>query len=93
MFADYRVPQILRYLGILEYSASLSQLVDVDDSESSSTGNTGPESQEMAYSCESEVQIRAATVLAVDMILEDFKENGGADISITCAYEVDWLLW
>ena len=55
MFADYRVPQILRYLGILEYSASLSQLVDVDNSESSSTGNAGPESQEMAYSCESEV--------------------------------------
>ena len=39
------------------------------------------------------MQIRAATVLAVEMVLEDIKLNGQGKIPITCSYEVDWLLW
>ena len=55
MFADYRVPQILRHRGIFVYSDSLSQAVDSE--------------QEMAYSSEFEVELRAATVTTVDNIL------------------------
>jgi len=28
MFADYRVPQILRELGILDYSDQLAEIID-----------------------------------------------------------------
>lgn len=60
MFADYRVPQILRHLNILTYSEHLGKLVD---------GNV-----EMAYSSGEEICIRAATVIAVEMIMAKIKE-------------------
>lgn len=28
MFADYRIPQVLRHVGVLQYSSALSALVD-----------------------------------------------------------------
>ena len=61
MFADYRVPQILRHLGIFEYSDQLSQKID--------------SLQELPYSCPEEVEIRAATVVAVEMILDQVKQD------------------
>jgi len=54
MFADYRVPQILRHKGIFEYSEGLEKAIDSE--------------QELAYSSESEVELRAATVVIVDRI-------------------------
>lgn len=48
MFPDYRVPQILREMGILEYSDTLEIFID-----SKAT---------MAFSSELEVEIRGATV-------------------------------
>jgi hypothetical protein len=54
MFADYRVPQILRERGVLEYSEALSTWVDT--------------LQEIAHSEEAEVEIRAATVVACNEI-------------------------
>lgn len=56
MFADYRVPQILRHLGILVYGQELAQKVDSET--------------ELPYSSPEEVQIRAATVLAVQKIMD-----------------------
>ena len=52
MFADYRVPQILRQLEILTYAETLSNKID--------------NSIELPYSCEEEIEIRAATVIAVE---------------------------
>ena len=45
MFADYRVPQILRELNILNYSDQLAQLIDKE--------------AELEYSSDYEVEIRA----------------------------------
>ena len=59
MFADYRVPQILRHLKILEYSDHLAKIVDTNI--------------EMAYSSAEEIEIRAATVIAVDLIMDQIK--------------------
>ena len=55
MFADYRVPQILRHIGVLSYSDELAQLIDSET--------------ELAYSGKLEVELRAATVVTVDSIL------------------------
>lgn len=76
MFADYRVPQILREMGILEYSEKLAKIVD------------GKE--EIPHGGELEVEIRAATVVAVEMIKKHFKEVKGRDV---LSIEVDWFLW
>ena len=54
VFADYRLPQALRALGILEYSQELAQKVD--------------QQQELAENSEQEIEIRACTVLAAQMI-------------------------
>jgi len=53
-FADYRVPQILREMGVLVYSADLSAVVDAKETIASST--------------RFEVEIRASTVVAVDKL-------------------------
>lgn len=55
MFADYRVPQILREFDILTYSPKLAELIDSET--------------ELEYSSQYEVEIRAMTVLAVEKIL------------------------
>jgi hypothetical protein len=52
MFADYRVPQILRHYGVLEYSARLSKKIDHYET--------------LASGSEEEVEIRAATIQVVE---------------------------
>ena len=75
MFADYRVPQILRSLNILEYSAELSGKIDAKI--------------ELDFGGKEEVEIRAATVVAVEKIREVLKERGLKLKSI----EIDVFLW
>lgn len=48
MFADYRVPQILRHVDIFDYSPGLAAKIDQEI--------------ELPYSSPEEVEIRAATV-------------------------------
>jgi len=74
-FADYKLPQVLRHLGILCYEDDLAQRVDrmVPLEEGS------PE----------EIEIRANTVRAVDMIREELARLGRP----LKAFEVDWILW
>ena len=55
MFADYRVPQILRHIGVLSYNEELAKTIDAET--------------ELAYSGKHEVELRAATVITVDTIL------------------------
>ena len=51
--------------------------------------------QELPYSSKFEVELRAATVTAVEMILNVIKEKGSALLKtyVQRSYEVDWLLW
>ena len=81
MFADYRVPQILRHLGIFVYSEQLAAVVDGE--------------KELAYSSKLEVELRAATVVTVDRIMETIRANGSQALreQVQRSYEVDWLLW
>eukprot|EP00558_Chaetoceros_sp_UNC1202_P006704 CAMPEP_0197254594 /NCGR_PEP_ID=MMETSP1429-20130617/69180_1 /TAXON_ID=49237 /ORGANISM="Chaetoceros sp., Strain UNC1202" /LENGTH=229 /DNA_ID=CAMNT_0042717631 /DNA_START=43 /DNA_END=729 /DNA_ORIENTATION=- len=60
-FADYRVPQLLRNLGVLEYGKDLAERVD-----------SGKEIQ--IFSLE-ELYIRASTVVAVDELVVDVKKK------------------
>ena len=75
MFADYRVPQILRSLDVLVYSDSLAQRVD--------------SKTEIASGSEEEIEIRAATVVAVEKLHQALV---GFGISVL-VIELDWLLW
>ncbi len=76
IFADYKLPQVLRHYHILEYDSHLSDLVDnyitID-----------------AGSVE-EVEIRAATVQAVEKIRHHFSKKRQHPIS---AVKLDWWLW
>jgi len=74
-FADYKLPQVLRGLGILRYRPPLARRVDA--AESLEPG--GPE----------EVEIRAATIWAVENIRECLADMGAPWRS----FELDWLLW
>jgi hypothetical protein len=75
MFADYRVPQILRHMGIMVYSAELGGKID--------------SLCEIAKDSEEEVEIRAATVIAVERLQKCLQKHGRSLLSL----EVDWLLW
>jgi len=74
-FADYKLPQVLRHLKILHYDNELAQRVDrmVPLTEGS------PE----------EIEIRANTISAVEMIREELARLGRP----LKAFEVDWVLW
>lgn len=87
MFADYRVPQILRLslfvikltsirqLGIMSYSDSLREKID--------------SRAEIPFGSEEEIEIRACTVIAVEHMQQVFQQKG---INLF-VIEIDWLLW
>ena len=62
MFADYRVPQILRHRGIFIYCEDLAGKVDSET--------------EIPYSHEYEIEIRAATIVTVGQIFKKVQETG-----------------
>jgi hypothetical protein len=70
MFPDYQVPQVLNSKGVLVYSDELQSMID--------------SSQEILRNSEMEIEIRAATVVACDMI---------AQLINAPAYKADWLIW
>jgi len=64
----------------MEYSEELAQKID--------------NKVELSYSSEEEVEIRAATITAVDLIAEVIRKEGPPMTNhIKYSYEVDWLLW
>mmetsp|Transcript_32531 Transcript_32531/g.71107 ORF Transcript_32531/g.71107 Transcript_32531/m.71107 type:complete len:224 (-) Transcript_32531:795-1466(-) len=87
MFADYRVPVVLRQLGIIEYSKQLAEMVD---------GKV-----EIAAGSEMEVEIRACTVVAVQLMCQAIEQRATkADCHPCClpsghlpCVAVDWWLW
>jgi hypothetical protein len=54
MFADYRIPQILRHYHVMNYSEELATLID--------------SYTEIPFGSEYEAEIRAATVIAVEKL-------------------------
>ena len=74
-FADYKLPQVLRQVGILCYAEELARKVD----------------QEILLEAGSveEVEIRANTIWAVEMIRRELNSRG----SSVRAFEIDWMLW
>lgn len=74
-FADYKVPQVLHQLGVLGYSTEL-------------TGRLRHFERIPAGSRE-EVEIRAATIVAVGAIAQATAESG---VSLP-DYAIDWRLW
>jgi hypothetical protein len=74
-FADYKLPQVLRHVGVFEYASGLAEKVD-------HMNHVDP-------GCEEEVEIRASTIWAVDLIRQEMKRLG----KDTRASEIDWLLW
>lgn len=74
-FADYRVPQALRHLGILKLVPDLATAVD--------------DGEELARESDGEIEIRAATIQAVErMCLAASKCGKKAEI-----WQIDWYLW
>ncbi len=74
-FADYELPRVLRHLGILRYSPELAAAVD---------GR-----RLLPAGSPEEVEIRAATVVAVERLRRALAECG----MHLRAFEVDWILW
>jgi hypothetical protein len=74
-FADYRLPQALRHLGIMELTADLANSID--------TGG------ELAAGGDAEVEIRATTIQAVDMMTHA-AESAGKQV---CPWQIDCYLW
>jgi hypothetical protein len=74
-FADYKLPQVLRHAGVLAYEADLASRVD-------RMIHLDPGSPD-------EVEIRANTLWAVELIKQELKRQG----KILKAFEIDWLLW
>jgi hypothetical protein len=60
-FADYKVPQLLRKFGILEYSSELAKKVD--------------SLIELPSGCEEEVEIRAMTIWAIELATKEVKQR------------------
>lgn len=74
-FADYKVPQVLRHLGILVYCPELAERVD---------GKVL-----LASGSPEEVEIRANTIWAVELLQSKLAEMGERLMAV----EIDWILW
>lgn len=77
-FADYKVPQVLRQLGILAYAPDLADRIR--------------RRQLIAEGSREEIEIRAATVQGCERIRQALAERSEGDRIFTAA-DVDWLLW
>ncbi len=74
-FPDYKLPQALRHLGIFQYADELAAKID-------SLTLIEPGSPQ-------EVEIRANTVWAVELIRQELSRQGKEWRS----FEIDWVLW
>lgn len=74
-FADYKLPQILRHWGALEYGDGLARRID--------------RLETLRAGEPAEVEIRAATVVAVERLCEALGRRGRR----LTARDVDWILW
>lgn len=75
IFADYKLPQILRHYGILNYEPMLAARVDAQEL--------------LPMGSEEEVEIRASTVWACELLRQEMLRQGHA----MNAMEIDSRLW
>jgi hypothetical protein len=61
-FADYKVPQVLRHLGILRYSSELAGMID--------------RREELGAGSDEEIEIRACTIWAVELLKYELERLG-----------------
>eukprot|EP01138_Halocafeteria_seosinensis_P004949 gb/GECG01005061.1/.p1 GENE.gb/GECG01005061.1/~~gb/GECG01005061.1/.p1 ORF type:complete len:179 (+),score=19.50 gb/GECG01005061.1/:1-537(+) len=76
MFADYRVPQVLTSLNLIQYSTDLARRIQ--------------NREELFPGSPEEVEIRAATVQAVEKLKEVLSSAHGVS---RMSVELDWWLW
>ncbi len=74
-FADYKLPQILRHWGVLRYADTLAEMVD--------------QQAEIPAGRDEEIEIRAATIVAVERLRECLHARGVNLNSV----QIDWALW
>lgn len=74
-FSDYKLPQILNHWKIIEYSPKLTEKIRL--------------MKEFKSGSNEEVEIRSATIWAVEHLKEELKARGVRLRS----FEIDWLLW
>lgn len=74
-FADYKVPQVLRRFGILRYAPELERQIT--------------EHRLIPPDTTEEVEIRAATIWAVEYLRQALAERGTS----LASFEIDWRLW
>jgi hypothetical protein len=74
-FAGYKIPQVLRAESVLVFSSPLATTVD--------------RQQEIPAGHSWEVEIRAATIWAVELLARELANRGRQVL----AFELDWLLW
>ena len=79
MFADYRVPVVLRELGILRYSPHLEGLVDG--------------CHELPAGSEEELEIRGVTIAAVELLREKLSDMQTDFAQKPNSVLIDWCLW
>lgn len=75
-FADYRIPQLLHHLNILQYSQELNNIIN----------NYNIIQNNSIY----EIEIRAATVQAVDYIQQQLSKQHNINM---LSLQIDWILW
>ena len=61
IFADYKLPQVLRHYGVIEYHPSLAQRIDAREL--------------LEAGCEEEVELRAATVWACELLRRELARH------------------
>eukprot|EP00892_Ulva_mutabilis_P007559 jgi/Ulvmu1/5175/UM021_0192.1 len=78
MFADYRIPVVLRKLGILQLSSSLASKIQ--------------QHTLLASGSEEECELRAASIQAVNVMVQVLKETQDPKLCPN-AVQLDWWLW
>lgn len=74
-FADYKLPQILRHHKVITYEPALAERIDSQ--------------VEVLPGSEEEVEIRAATIIAIELIKERLEQAG----NLCTAAQIDSQLW
>jgi hypothetical protein len=78
-FADYKVPQVLRKEGVLVPAPALAARID--------------RGKELPAGSAEEVELRAATIWAVEWIARALNRQLAAGLPAVSAADVDYLLW
>ncbi len=78
IFADYKLPQVLRHFGVLEYAPELAQRID---------------NQELLQpGGEEEVELRAATIWACELLRQEMSRVSGQSITAVEVDQLLWFL-